>query len=55
MKNWIPKDLKKGALSKTLGIPEDKNIPISVLKAHSKGNSKTAKRSRLALTLKKFK
>lgn len=28
---WIPKDMKKGALSKKLGIPEEKNIPMEVI------------------------
>lgn len=31
-KYWIPKiDMKKGALSRQLGIPEEENIPISLL------------------------
>lgn len=38
-KYWIPKiDMKKGALSRQLGIPEEENIPISLL-----GKIKTAK------------
>jgi len=28
---WIPSDMKKGALSKKLGVPEEKNIPMSVI------------------------
>jgi len=30
-KKWIPKDLKKGALHRTLEIPEKKKIPIATL------------------------
>ncbi len=30
-KYWIPRKLKKGALSKQLGIPIDRNIPIQLL------------------------
>ncbi|MCX6693095.1 MAG: hypothetical protein NT074_00870 [Methanomicrobiales archaeon] len=29
---WIPPDLKKGALSRQLGIPEVENIPTPLLK-----------------------
>jgi len=54
---WIQKiKMKKGALSKQLGIPEKEDIPVRKLKAAAKkkGNSKLAKRARLALTLKKL-
>lgn len=52
-KKWIQAaNLKKGALSKTLGVPEKKNIPMSKLKKASKGSGKTAKRARLAIVLK---
>lgn len=30
---WIPKKIKKGALSRQLGIPEKENIPITLLNA----------------------
>jgi len=54
-KKWIQAaHLKEGALSETLGVPEKKNIPVKKLKKAAKGNSKTAKRARLALTLKKI-
>jgi hypothetical protein len=47
--------MKKGALHKSLGIPEDKKIPESKLKKaeHSK-NPITRKRANLAETLKKM-
>jgi hypothetical protein len=53
---WIQKaHLKTGALSKTLGIPEKKDIPMSILRKEKKSkNKKTAKRANLAITLKKL-
>lgn len=53
---WIQKALKpstKGALHKTLGVPQGKKIPTAQLKKaeHSK-NATTRKRSVLAETLK---
>jgi len=55
-KFWIQGAIKKpGSLSKTLGVPEEKNIPMKKLKKAAKsGSSKTAKRARLAITLKKL-
>lgn len=55
-KKFIQKAIKKpGALHKQLGVPEDEKIPKSKLKAAaSKGNTKLAKRARLALTLEKL-
>lgn len=55
-KKFIQKAIKKpGALHKELGVPEDKKIPQSKLKAAAKkGNTKLAKRARLALTLEKL-
>jgi hypothetical protein len=53
---WIQKAIKKpGALRKTLHVKEKEKIPASKLKKaeHSK-NPKTAKRARLAETLKKM-
>lgn len=35
-KYWIPKDLKKGALHRALGIPEDQKIPLKKLLALKK-------------------
>lgn len=53
---WIQKAIKNpGALSKTLDIPEEKNIPMDTLnKATKSKNKKTAKRANLAITLKKL-
>lgn len=54
--NWIAGAVKnKGALHRDLGVPEGKKIPESKLNAamHS-SNPKTAKRARLAKTLKSF-
>jgi hypothetical protein len=55
-KKFIQKAIKKpGALHRQLGIPEDERIPKSKLKAAAKkGNTKLAKRARLALTLEKL-
>lgn len=53
---FIQKAIKKpGALHKQLGVPEDEKIPKSKLQAAAKkGNTKLAKRARLALTLEKL-
>jgi len=54
---WIGKAIKHpGALHKTLGVPEGKKIPEKKLKKaeHSK-NPTTARRARLAETLKGMK
>jgi hypothetical protein len=55
-KKFIQKAIKKpGALHRQLGVPEDETIPKSKLKAAAKkGNTKLAKRARLALTLEKL-
>lgn len=56
-KKWIANAVKhKGALHKTLGVPEGKKIPESKIKKaeHSK-NPTTRKRAVLAETLKGFK
>lgn len=55
-KNFIQKAIKHpGALHKTLGVPLGKKIPTAKIKKaeHSK-NPLTAKRARLAETLKKM-
>jgi hypothetical protein len=54
-KKWIPKDLKKGALRKTLGVKEGKKIPAAKLEkaTHSK-NPLTRKRAVLAETFRKM-
>jgi len=31
-RKWIPRNMKKGALSRQLGIPEKENIPVTLLK-----------------------
>ena len=51
---WIQKiGMKKGALSKKLGVPEEKNIPIAKLKKATKSkNPTTKKQAVLAMTLK---
>lgn len=55
-KKFIQKAIKKpGALHKQLGVPQDETIPKGKLEAAAKkGNTKLAKRARLALTLKKL-
>jgi len=52
--NWIAGAIKKpGALSKSLHVAEDKNIPMSkIKKAEESDDPKLAKRARLAETLK---
>lgn len=55
-KNWIADAIKKkGALRKTLKVKEGEKIPTAQLKKaeHSK-DPKTARRARLAETLKKI-
>jgi hypothetical protein len=55
-KNWIEKAIKHpGSLRKTLGVKEGGKIPAGKLKKaeHSK-NKTTAKRARLAETLKRL-
>lgn len=56
-KQWIQQAIKKpGALRKSLKVKEGKNIPVEKLKkAASQGNTKKAKRARLALTLRNLK
>jgi len=52
-KNWISGAISKpGALRKTLGAKPGKPIPAAKLAAAAKGNGVTAKRARLAQTLK---
>lgn len=55
-KKWIQKAIKHpGALSKKLGVPQEKNIPMTKLKKAAKSNNKTTTRqARLAMTLKKI-
>lgn len=56
-KKWIQKALAKhkpGTLHKQLGVPMDKNIPMSKLEEAAKAKGKLGKRARLAMTLKKI-
>ncbi len=55
-KKWIQgANLKKGSLSKKLGVPEDKNIPMSkIKKAEKSKNPTTRKQAVLAETFKKM-
>jgi hypothetical protein len=54
-KNWIQAAIKKpGSLRKTLDAKKGKPIPAAKLKKAAKGKGITAKRARLALTLKKL-
>lgn len=56
-KKWIAKAIKHpGALRKTLGVSKKTGkIPVSKIKKAARGKGTTAKRARLALTLRKFK
>lgn len=54
-KNWIAGAIKhKGALRKTLHAKKGKPIPAKKLAKAAKGKGTTAKRARLAETLKKL-
>jgi hypothetical protein len=55
-KNWIADAIEKpGALRKTLKMKKDETIPTKLLEKAAKGSGKTAKRARLAITLKGMK
>jgi len=52
---WIQHAIKHpGALRKSLHAKSGSKIPVKKLKSASQGSGKTAKRARLALTLKSF-
>jgi len=54
-KKWIQKAIKHpGALHRDLGVPEGKKIPLSKLEKAAKGSGTTARRARLAMTLRKL-
>lgn len=55
-KKWIQKAIKKkGALRKTLGVSKRTGkIPVSRIRKAAKGKGKTARRAKLALTLRKL-
>jgi len=50
-KNWIPKNLKKGALHRQLGVPEDEKIPVSMMEEAAKAGGKLGQRARFAMTM----
>ncbi len=55
--NWIAAsgiNQHKGALHRELGVPMGQKIPAGKLAAAAKGDSKLAKRARLAQTLRKL-
>lgn len=50
-KNWIAGAIKKpGALHEDLGVPKGKKIPYAKVAAAAKGDDRTARRARLAMT-----
>jgi hypothetical protein len=51
---WIPKDLKKGALHRDLGVPEGEKIPAEKLAAAAAKGGKVGQRARFAETAKGF-
>jgi hypothetical protein len=54
-KKWIQEAIKKpGALRKTLGAKKGKTIAAGKLAKAAKGKGVTAKRARLAMTLRKM-
>lgn len=56
-KNWIKGAINpahKGALHKALGVPEGQKIPISKLRNAAESGGVTARRARLAITLRKM-
>ncbi len=54
-KKWIQKmGMKEGALSRMMGIPENKNIPVAKLQKAAQASGVKGKRARLAITLKKI-
>lgn len=54
--HWISRAIHHvGALHRDLGIPAKNKIPLKTLMNAAKGNSVTARRARLALTLRRMK
>jgi len=54
-KNWIAGAIKHpGALHRDLGVKQGQKIPVSRIMAAARGKGKTARRARLALTLRKM-
>jgi hypothetical protein len=55
MAYWIQKAIrKKGALRRTLGVGPGGTIPLAKLQRAAKGGGVTARRARLALTLRRL-
>ena len=56
-KQWIQKAIspsKKGSLRKAMGVKKGETIPAGKLAKAAKGKGVTAKRARIAMTLKGF-
>lgn len=54
-KNWIAGAIKKpGSLRRTMNVKKGQKIPVGKLRSAAKGDGKTAKRARLAITLGKM-
>lgn len=54
-KKWIQSAIrKKGSLRKTVGVKKGQTIPVATLEELARKKGKTAKRARLALTLRKL-
>jgi len=52
---WISGAIKHpGALHKDLGVPQGQKIPLKKIEKAASGSGKTAKRARLAITLRKI-
>lgn len=49
VKKWIPKNLKKGALRKSLHTKAGQKIPVAKLEKAAKKSGVTGKRARLAI------
>ena|SRR3990167_10635096 len=54
-KKWIQSAIgKPGQLHRDLGVPQGQKIPVSRIRAAASGGGVTARRARLALTLRKM-
>lgn len=52
--HWIPRNLKKGALHRELGVPAGKKIPAKKLAKAAKSKGVMGRRARLAKTFASF-
>jgi len=53
--NWIAQAVRnKGGLHRSLGIAEDKKIPVTLIRQAAKREGKVGKQARLALTLRRM-